>query len=382
MPDLSMTMQSVWELTSFRRKPRLTVVGAGIVGLFAALHHKRRFPGHEVLVLERGPFPMGASVRNAGFACFGSPSELLADVANEGRDAALRRVEERWRGLLELRSELGDEQIGFEASGGHEIYRAGDPLYPRVAEGFEALNADLAPIIGRAPFVHADDRIARFGMQGLEHVVFTEFEGPIDSGKLIHALQHKVTEAGVTMRMNCDVASFEETGEEVRINLTNGEVIRTGQVLMATNGYTPRLFPDLDVVPARGQVLITTPIPGLQPRGTFHVDEGFYYFRDLNGAILIGGGRNLDMQGEATDAEGTTPRIQRALEGLLREVILPGKEFKVAMRWSGVMAFGTGTKDPLVQRLSERIGVAVRMGGMGVAMGTRVAQRAVAMMAE
>lgn len=377
-----MNMHSVWELTSFWRKPRLAVVGAGIVGLFAALHHKRRFPGHEVLVLERGPFPMGASVRNAGFACFGSPSELLADIANEGRDAALARVEERWRGLLELRRELGDAQIGFEATGGHEIYRSGDHLYPLVAEGFDALNADLAPILGRAPFLMADDRIARFGMQGIEHLIFTEMEGPIDSGRLIHALYHKVVEAGVTVRMNCDVASFEETTDEVRIRLTDGEVIRTGQVLMATNGYTRRLFPDLDVVPARGQVLITSPISGLRPRGTFHMDEGFYYFRDLNGAILLGGGRNLDLKGEATDAEGTTPRIQAALENLLHEVILPGQDFKVAMRWSGVMAFGTGTKDPLVQRLSERIGVAVRMGGMGVAMGTRVAQRAVALMAE
>lgn len=375
-------MQSVWELTSIWRKPRLTVVGAGIVGLFAALHHKRRFPGHEVLVLERGPFPMGASVRNAGFACFGSPSELLADIEAEGRDAALARVEERWRGLLELRRELGDALIGFEATGGHEIYRTGDRLYPRVAEGFDALNADLAPILGKAPFIMADERIARFGMRGIEHLVYTELEGPIDSGRMIQALYHKVVESGVTVRMNCDVAAFEESADEVRIRLTGGEVIRTGQVLMATNGYTRRLFPDLDVVPARGQVLITSAVPGLKLQGTFHMDEGFYYFRDLNGAILLGGGRNLDLKGEATDAEGTNPRIQAALESLLREVILPGEDFKVAMRWSGVMAFGTGTKDPLVQRLSDRIGVAVRMGGMGVAMGTRVAQRAVALMAE
>ena len=74
------------------------------------------FPHHHVVVLERGPFPSGASVKNAGFACFGSPSELLADLYNEGTDAMLYRVEERWHGLLELRKELGDATIGFEST--------------------------------------------------------------------------------------------------------------------------------------------------------------------------------------------------------------------------------------------------------------------------
>ena len=59
----------------------MAVIGGGIVGLFTALFHKRAHPSHHVVVLEKGAFPSGASVRNAGFACFGSPSELLADIA-------------------------------------------------------------------------------------------------------------------------------------------------------------------------------------------------------------------------------------------------------------------------------------------------------------
>ncbi|MBK9701346.1 MAG: FAD-dependent oxidoreductase [Flavobacteriales bacterium] len=105
-------MHSIWEQRSFGAPVHLAVVGAGLVGLWAAVHARRRWPHRRVLVVERGPHPAGASVRNAGFACFGSPSELLADLAAEGEQAALARVAERWQGLLELRRELGMPSSG------------------------------------------------------------------------------------------------------------------------------------------------------------------------------------------------------------------------------------------------------------------------------
>lgn len=373
--------RSIWEARAFHSRPRLTVVGAGIVGLFTALLYKRRFPHHRVLVLERGAHPSGASIRNAGFACFGSPSELLSDIDKEGADAALRRVEERWRGLQELRVELGDEHIGFEPTGGHEAYRIGDPLYPQVAEGFDGLNEKLRPILGQNAFQWSDERIAACGLQGVSHLAWTQLEGPIDSGMLMRALLQKAMESGVELRTNADVLSMEEHAMGVHLPLRDGEVLESEQVLVATNGYTPALLPDLDVLPARGQVLLTEQIEGLRLRGTFHMDEGFYYFRDCAGGVLLGGGRNLDLAGESTMADGTTPVIQEALERLLREVILPGVDYRIARRWSGIVAFGKDSKEPLVFRTRDRVGVAVRMGGMGVAIGIRVARRAVDLMA-
>ena len=374
-------MLSIWESTAFHHKAHFTVVGGGIVGLFAALFHKRAHPAHRVVVLERGPFPSGASVKNAGFACFGSPSELLADRAKEGEDAMLQRVEERWRGLLALRAELGDEGIGFQPTGGHEIYRKGDALYPQVAEGFDDLNRSLQPIFGRAVFAHADGLIGAMGLGAVEHLVRTDLEGPVDSGLLMRNLLAKATAAGIHFAANSQVERVEDEGTHVAIVLRGGDRLHAEQVLVATNGYTRTLLPQLDVVPARGQVLLTTPVEGLTLRGTYHVDEGFYYFRDHGGAVLLGGGRNLDIAGETTTDDAVTPLIQTALEQLLREVVLPGRSFAIAQRWSGIMGFGSASKSPLVERTSERVGVAVRLGGMGVAIGIRVAQRAVAMMA-
>lgn len=372
---------SIWEQAAFHRPAGLAVVGGGLVGLFAALFHQRRFPAHRVVVLERGAFPSGASARNAGFACFGSPSELLADMDREGADAALARVEERWRGLRELRAELGDGAIGYEPCGGYELYRADDELYARVAGRFNALNDALRPILGPDAFRWDAGAPGRFGLSGVAHAAFTPLEGALDSGLLLRALLRKAAEAGVELRFGAGVTGLDERPDGVTLRLADGGALRAERLLVATNGFTPALLPQLDVQPARGQVLLTAPVPGLRLHGTFHLEEGFYYFRHCRGGVLLGGGRHLDLAGERTMDEGLTPVIQEALERLLRETILPGQPFAITHRWSGTMAFGSAGKQPLVQRLSDRVGVAVRLGGMGVAIGIRVARRAVELMA-
>lgn len=371
-------MRSVWESRQFHRTPDLVVVGSGIVGLFTALFYKRAHPLHHVLVLERGPYPSGASVKNAGFACFGSPSELLADLEHEGADAMLARVENRWKGLLELRAELGDATIGFEPSGGYEIYAAHDVLYTRVADRFDALNEALRPIFGKAVFRWDDAAVRTFGLNGVQHLVRTDLEGPLDTGLLMGTLLRKVLAEGIFFRPRAEVIAVDEGPAGVILRVKDDEDLHAANVVICTNGYVRQLLPDLLVTPARGQVLKTGPIPGLKVRGTFHYQEGFYYFRDHAGGVLIGGGRNLDIAGETTMEDGTTPKIQEALEKLLREVIIPGQAYSVVQRWSGIMGMGP-SKTPIIERRSPRVAVAVRMGGMGVAIGIRVARQVAAL---
>ena len=44
----------------------------------------------------------------------------------------------------------------------------------------------------------------------------------------------------------------------------------------------------IDVVPGRGQVLVTEPVAGLSLRGTFHKDGGDLYFREVSLVPLRG----------------------------------------------------------------------------------------------
>ena len=115
-------MLSFWEKQSFINYDYI-VVGGGIVGLSTAAVIKEKKPLAKILVLERGIFPTGASTKNAGFACFGSLTELLTDLKVMGADETLNIVEERWKGLLALRQRLGDAKIDFLNYGGHELVR-------------------------------------------------------------------------------------------------------------------------------------------------------------------------------------------------------------------------------------------------------------------
>ena len=376
VPGSHWDMFSIWERTSFLAEPHLAVVGAGITGLFTALHYKRSFPAHRVVVFERGPHPSGASVKNAGFACFGSPSEILADIDLEGSAVATARVEERWHGLRALRAELGDDRIGFEPTGGHELFQESDALYNRVAERFDELNNTLRAVFGQPVYEWRDHLKGDMGLQA-GHIAFTGLEGPIDSGALMRTLLTKVRASGVDVHFRMPATTVEEDGAGALLLFEQGlGTVRCAQVVVATNGYTTELLPGIDVRPARGQVMLTSPIPGLRLKGTFHAEEGFYYFRDYQGRVLLGGGRHLDKAGETTTEDAVTPVIQLALERMLQEVILPGVSFSIEHRWSGVMGFRNQGKTPLVQRITPHLIVAAGLSGMGVAIGIQVAKRA------
>jgi len=126
-----------------------------------------------------------------------------------------------------------------------------------------------------------------------------------------------------------------------------------------------------EVKPARAQVLITKPIKNLHIQGTFHLDQGYYYFRNIDNRILFGGGRNLDFKTEETTEFAQTKLIQNKLETLLKTTILPEINFEIDYRWSGIMGVGK-QKKAIVNQLSNNVFCGVRLGGMGVAIGSLI----------
>ena len=80
---------SYWEIKTWLTNIDFTIVGSGIVGLNCALQLKKRFPKAKILILEKGMLPQGASTKNAGFACFGSLSEIIDDLKKHSEDAVL-----------------------------------------------------------------------------------------------------------------------------------------------------------------------------------------------------------------------------------------------------------------------------------------------------
>ncbi|MGS2738879.1 NAD(P)/FAD-dependent oxidoreductase [Sinomicrobium sp. M5D2P17] len=357
---------SYWEKTEWLSGTDFTIIGSGITGLNCALALREKYPQSSILVLEKGILPQGASTKNAGFASFGSISELLDDLNNTTEEEMVTLVEKRWKGLQMLRKNIGDHIMDYRQYGGQELFPKDDPaFFENCLDNINRINKLLHPVFGEEVFSVKENV---FGFKQIqEKYIFTPFEGQINTGKMMQALLKKCTENDIWI-LNCTaVKEFEDTGSNVFVRTSNFE-FSTGKLLIATNGFTPELIKE-DVVPARAQVLITKPIKNLKIKGTFHLDKGYYYFRNVGDRILFGGGRNLDITGQATIEFGETKLIQDRLEHLLKTVILPGTPYETEQRWSGIMGMGK-QKIPIVKTLSDNVYCGVRLGGIGISIGT------------
>jgi glycine/D-amino acid oxidase-like deaminating enzyme len=359
---------SYWEIKSYLSNIHYTIVGSGIVGLNCALGLKERFPEATIIILERGCLPQGASTKNAGFACFGSLSEILDDLKIHSEDDVIELIGKRLKGLKLLRQTLSDTSIAYKQHGGYEVFDQHDHEgYNYCMANMDRVNTLLKPHFKEEVFKVKNNIFNFKNIQ--QQLSFTPFEGQIDTGKMMRALTDLVLSKGILILNSVEVEHFEELNDSVHIK-TNHFDFKSKQLLICTNGFASTLI-KVETKPARAQVVITKPIKNLKIKGTFHLDKGFYYFRNIDDRILLGGGRNLDFKTEETTKMAQTEIIQNKLEELLTTTILPTTPFEIDHRWSGIMGVGA-TKKPIVQQLSSRVFCGVRLGGMGIAIGSNV----------
>ncbi|TWJ03550.1 hypothetical protein JN11_01096 [Mucilaginibacter frigoritolerans] len=365
---------SYWERTAFIDNADIIIIGSGIVGLSAALHLKQQQSTLKVLVLERGFLPTGASTKNAGFTCFGTVSEQIAYLKEASEEEVARLVNYKWRGLQRLRENLGDSNIEYLQHGGYELFM--DDETERADASIAQIlyiNNLLKNAIGQADIYSAvSAKIAAFGFKGVSRMIYNPFEGQIHTGKMMRALLYKAYNLGVLVLNGCEIKQIENEVSHICLSTTHGN-FKAGKVILATNAFASQLFPELNVVPGRGQVLVTKPVADLKLKGTYHFDEGYYYFRNIDNRVLFGGGRNIDFESEETWVFGHTEAVKNKLTHYLKEVILPGQDFEIDYWWSGIMGFGDDI-NPIVKEIEPNLFCAVRCNGMGVAMGSLVGE--------
>ncbi|HVM89466.1 MAG TPA: FAD-dependent oxidoreductase [Puia sp.] len=360
---------SVWEKESFYAHKDIIIVGSGFVGLWCAYYLKKNHPKLTVTIVDRGIIPTGASTRNAGFSCFGSVTELMADTKKWGEDKMLQLVEMRYQGLKKIRKIFKNKEVGYEDFGGYELITNNQGFdINMLRSNIDSLNQKLRKIIKKEKAFYLNDgKIQEFGFANVHHLIENKLEGQLHSGKFCQSLLRLVQSMGVTVLNGVEIKSFEKNNTTITLQTNQAFSLSANQILICTNAFAKQLLPELDVEPARGQVLVTSKISGLPWKGTFHYDEGFYYFRNLGSRVLLGGARNKALLEETTYNLSVSDQIQNELEIFLHEKILPGIPFIIEHRWSGIMGVGA-EKMPIVKETSNNIFCAVRMGGMGVAL--------------
>ena len=299
-------------------------------------------------------------------------TELLDDLTKSSEEQVFATVKKRWDGLQNLKHLVGEDAIELEVNGSWDL------ILPEEAEQLETirqqlpyLNTELEKITGEKDVYSEDSTCAeKFGFNGLATSFYNRLEGQINTGKLITKLYQIAIEQNINCLFGIEAIALQTHLYNVGIQTSIG-YMKARNVLICTNGFAQQFIPNRDVLPARAQVIVTTPIEELKIKGTFHYQQGYYYFRNVEDRILLGGGRNLNFEVETTTKLETSDEIISALEKLLSTVILPNQQYSIEYQWAGIMGVGQ-TKSPIIEKIDDKIGIGVRMGGMGVAIGSLV----------
>jgi glycine/D-amino acid oxidase-like deaminating enzyme len=299
---------------------------------------------------------------------------MLDEIARNSEQEAVGLYEKRYLGIQKLLGRYGAARIGFQASGGTEVFSNKEEADAVIAQ-VGALNKALQWVHGKEAYVVCD--MIPTKMNVVESGVFCPLEGGIQTHLLYRTVREEALGLGVEIYEGMGVLDWDEMADRVELRMRNGMKMSACNLLICTNGFTRRLMPELAVAPARGQVFVTKAMDALPFEGIFHADKGYIYFRELGGdRVLIGGGRNLDFAGEETMEMGVTDQFRLYLKSYLETVVLPGREIEFEYEWSGVMGMNEN-RNPIIGWHSDRVCLAVRMGGMGVALSSWVADEVI-----
>ncbi len=339
--------------------PDVIVVGGGVTG--TSIAWRLAESGRHVLLLERRGICSGASGRNAGST--GAGSSMHAH-SRAGR-AVYALTTANFKLLKQIPDELGID-FSLRLPGSMDVITTEEQyrhLQAAVAAEQEA-GIEVELIDGPA---------ARSIMPALAPDIlgaaYVEDRGHIWPFALVNGMADAAARFGAEIRSGVTVDRLHMAGGRVAGVVANGEPIAAGEVVLATNAWTPQLLPDLPpgaLVPARGQILVTQPLPPLLacPFGTNFDKE--YGRQTPTGQVLCGGYRRLDVnKGLGTYTEEVTLPVQRGIARCLIDLFpaLRGKA-RIVRSWAGIMGF-TADGLPLIGRYDPTPGLTVAAGFNG-----------------
>ncbi len=318
--------------------PDVAVVGGGITGCTCALALAEA--GLRVRLFDAREIAGGASGRNGGFALRGGAAPYPVIVESIGREQAAAL----WRWTEDAVAELADSAgDAFRPTGSLRLAADEEERVELEAE-YEALRAD-----GFA--VEWEDELASPLRGRYPGAIFHPPDGVLQPARLVRRLGARAAEAGVEIREHTWIGSAEETGADT--------------VVVATDGYPSGLLGPLEglIVPTRGQVIATEPVPERFFEIPHYGRHGFdYWHQRPDGRIVAGGFRDVSLQDEFTADEVTTQPVQAALDSFVRSLL--GRELRVDYRWAGIFGLVLDFV-PVVGRVPDSDGLWVTAGYSG-----------------
>lgn len=338
----------------------LAIVGAGFSGIGAAW--TMRHSGASIAVLEERTVAGGASGRNAGFVLAGPamPFDRAARVLGMGAAKEVWRFSDENNAAIARVVESEDLECDYLRRGSMSV-AASEDEWRSMEECSQCLSeAGIAAcLVERRHLPRPFDTKYRGG-------IYYSGNAEFNPGEFLRQLVRRLPDS-VTLYERTQVSSLRREGERWRLEVPGGRV-RASSVLLATNAYTSRILPQVPISLHRGQVLATSPLASVVVPFPMYGNRGYQYWRqEPGGRLIVGGWRDLDLDGEVGEEERLHPDIQAKLDRLCRWMV--GSEPTVEYRWAGIMGF-TPDQFPLVGAVPESAGLWIAAGysGHGVAL--------------
>jgi glycine/D-amino acid oxidase-like deaminating enzyme len=215
----------------------VAIVGSGLTALSAALTLLRA--GREVVVFDSEDPGFGASRRNAGYlgrTLKKSFPELMKTLGQESAVAVYRELDAALQTTLAL---ITDEGIDcYAARRGRFVGATSAAHYDKMASELEITKRYLGFDFHMVPKSDQRDEIASDLYHG--GAVIPDL-GSLHAGLYHKGLLERVLAAGGILRGQTEVRAVERDGRQFRL-LTSAETVVARDVIVATNGYTPRGF--------------------------------------------------------------------------------------------------------------------------------------------
>jgi glycine/D-amino acid oxidase-like deaminating enzyme len=276
----------------------VAIIGGGYTGLNAARVLVQS--GAVVAVLEQHTIGWGASSRNAGIATAGFKQPIAAICDKFGHDLG-RRI---WQASLDAVDLIGeivaDEEIACDfVRQGHVTLAVKSTHFEAMADGVDWFQNELDYHL---QLVSRNELRSEIGSDAYYGGVIEEWSAALHPAKYVFGLAVAVARHGVVLCEHTAVTRLEKQPQGFNVHTSQGTLVAR-EVLVATNGYTGWLMPNLrrGIFPTGSYVIVTEPLaPALQkqlnPRArTFYSANWFNHTMRLtpDGRLLFGGQLNL-----------------------------------------------------------------------------------------
>lgn len=313
----------------------ICIVGAGISGWSVAYWLKKEDPSLKVVVVDKSHAGAGATGRNAGFITCGSVEHFNRMVSKHGEEQAT----EIWRfaedNMEMLQSEIlshSKESIDFKQSGAFSL-AASSAEFNELQQVGQLMSQKKIPV----ETLNQQQVESRLGAQGFVGGIKYIKDGEVHPIKLLNLIKK---DSDVQFIEDNEISSI-EVDSDSRVLVGRSVNIKCTMVVLALNGYSVTLNPWFEdkIYPTRGQILMMEPVANFM-EGPCYANFYLDYFRQLaNGALLIGGFRQLQSDSEKGFSDHTSETIQQALHEFVKKHLPKVANKKVTHRWSGVMGF-------------------------------------------